>query len=184
MQRTRIGAEKRLERLKDQFREIEEQMLALFSQVADYTINTSQNTKLGKLTRSLFDAHGGADSLQEQYNEVAAYHNNNFLPLLWNVYRHNRSAILNLIELLGIQSGSQDHSLTEALDFVLAHRDSRKKYLPYDIELDFMTPRWLNYVEAKEAGVVVLNRRELEIAVIFHVADGLRYGDLFVPDSE
>lgn len=104
--------------------------------------------------------------------------------LIGQIYRNNRSAVLNLVELLGVQSGSQDHSLTDALDFVLTHRDSRVKHLPYDIGLDFMTSRWLNYVETKEAGTVVLNRRELEIAVIFHVADGLRYGDLYVPDSE
>ncbi|MEL6972531.1 MAG: transposase, partial [Bacteroidota bacterium] len=44
--------------------------------------------------------------------------------------------------------------------------------------------RWLNYVETKENGVKVLKRRELEIAILFYVADGLKSGDLYVLGSE
>lgn len=184
IRRTKIGAEKRLLALQEAFREMEEQMLSIFAQVVDYTEQTPQNKRLGDSVRKLIENNGGTIYLSEQYRQVAAYHNNNFLPLLWKAFKSNRSAVLNLVELLQIRSGTTDDDLVGALNFILSHRDSRKKVLPDEIDLDFMTDRWLNYVVTKENKIKVLKRRELEIAVLFHIADGLKCGDLYVSGSE
>ena len=52
------------------------------------------------------------------------------------------------------------------------------------VDLGFLSLRWQAFVESRERGEVVLGRRELEVAVLSHVADALRSGDLFVPGSE
>jgi len=184
IRKTRLNAQKKLVALQELFRQIEEHLLAIFSQVAGYTIEISKDNRLGNEVRKLLEEKGGATYLLEQYQQVAAYHNKNFLPLLWKSFKGNRAAVLNLVELLDIQSGTQDTDLLEALGFILSYRDSRKRTVPYQTDLDFMSDRWLNYVETKEDGVKVLKRRELEIAVLFYVADGLKSGDLYVAGSE
>ena len=184
IRKTRLNAEKKLTALQELFRQVEEQLLAIFSQVAGYTIEVPQNKRLGNLVRELLEEHGGAVHLLDQYQQVAAYHNKNFLPFLWKSFKSNRVAVLNLVELLDIRSGTEDTDLLEALGFILSYRDSRKRTVPYQIDLDFMTDRWLNYIETKEDGIKVLKRRELEIAVLFYVADTLKSGDLYVAGSE
>jgi len=184
IRKTRLSAEKKLAVLQELFRVIEEQLLAIFSQVAGYTIEIPTNKRLGDSVRTLMEEHGGAVYLLDQYQQVAAYHNKNFLPLLWKSFKGNRAAVLNLVELLDIRSGTEDTDMIEALGFILSYRDSRKRTVPYETDLDFMTDRWLNYVETKKNGVKVLKRRELEIAVLFYVADGLKSGDLYVEGSE
>ncbi|MFT4668292.1 MAG: TnpA family transposase [Salibacteraceae bacterium] len=184
IRKTKLSAEKKLVVLQDFFRAIEEQMLGIFSQVVSYTIEVPKDKQLGDLVRTLVESNGGATYLLDQYQQVAAYHNKNFLPLLWKSFKGNRAAVLNLVELLDIRSGTEDDDLVEALGFILSSRDSRKKTIPYETSLDFMTDRWLNYVETKEDGLKVLKRRELEIAVLFFVADGLKCGDLYVSGSE
>lgn len=184
IRKTRLSAEKKLTVLQELFRLIEEQLLAIFSQVAGYTIEISADKHLGDSIRTLMKKHGGAIYLLDQYQQVAAYHNKNFLPLLWKSFKGNRAAVLNLVELLDIRSGTEDTDMIEALGFILSYRDSRKHTVPYETDLDFMTDRWLNYVETNDNGVRVLKRRELEIAVLFYVADGLKSGDLYVEGSE
>jgi len=150
IRRTRLNAEKKLVVLQEFFRAIEEEMLGIFSQVLGYTIEIPKNNKLGDLVRTLMETHGGAIYLLDQYQQIAAYHNKNFLPLLWKSFKSNRLAILNLVELLDIRSGTEEKNLVEALEFILSYRDSRKKTIPYEVNLDFMSDRWLNYVETKE----------------------------------
>ena len=83
IRKTRLSAEKKLAVLQELFRVIEEQLLAIFSQVAGYTIEISTDKPLGVSVRTLMEQHGGAVYLLDQYQQVAAYHNKNSLPLLW-----------------------------------------------------------------------------------------------------
>jgi hypothetical protein len=72
----------------------------------------------------------------------------------------------------------------DALDFVKAHQRARKETLPSEIDVSFMSHRWQAFVLTRLDGQRVLKRRELEITVFSHVADGLRCGDLYVCGSD
>lgn len=128
MRRTRIGAEKKLAVLQELSRYIEEQLFGIFSKVTDYTLTISKDKKLGDSVRQLIEINRGAAHLLEKYKQVAAYHDKNFLPLLWNLHKNNRVAIFDLIELLGIKSCSEDNGLLNALSFIVANRNARKDY--------------------------------------------------------
>lgn len=119
-----------------------------------------------------------------QYNQVSAYHNNNYLPLLWNIHRRYRAALFRLLKLLEIHSATQDTSILYAIHFIVEYQNSRKDFLPYEIDLGFMSHRWQTFVKSQNELLTVLNRRRLEIAVFSYLADGLRCGDLYVTDSE
>jgi hypothetical protein len=65
MQRTTTSAKKHLKELQDQHRALEEQMLAVFADVIDETIQTPEdNAKLGRGVRRIFKDYGGAEALQ------------------------------------------------------------------------------------------------------------------------
>jgi hypothetical protein len=63
--------------------------------------------ELGGQVRQILSKYGGTDELMAQYNQVQAYHNNNYLPLLWNIHRPHRSALHQLLSLLDIRSATQ-----------------------------------------------------------------------------
>jgi TnpA family transposase len=159
-------------------------MMAAFSHVVHLSAKESDDTQLGAQVRVLLDNYGGVERLKEQYKQVSAYHNKNYLPLLWNIHRLFRAALFRLVRLLDIQPTTQDQSLLDALHFIQEHQKARKDYLPYDIDLGFLSGRWRNFVETRHEGKLVLKRRELEVTIFSYVAGGLRRGDLYVPGSQ
>jgi hypothetical protein len=83
MHRTATAAHKQLQELHDQHRELEEQMLAVFADILDETLHTpDDDAALGQGVRQVFKDHGGAETLRARYEQVSAYHNNNYRPLM------------------------------------------------------------------------------------------------------
>src|SRR5918996_306786 len=136
MRRTTNAAKERLKELQQQHRELEEQMLAVFSEVLDQTIQTPEDdTTLGKGVRNILKDYGGAEALRERYDQVAAYHNDNYRPLMWAFYRPYRAEIFRLSHLLTFQSATQNQSLMEALHLIQRFQNAKRDYLPYEISL-------------------------------------------------
>lgn len=184
MRRTHNRAREKLVELREQHREIEEQMLAVFAAVVDEAAGEQSDEELGRHVREVLDEHGGVAALREQYEMVSAYHRKNHLPLLWPIHRSHRAVLFRLLDQLDIRSATQDPSLIEALRFVQQHRSARRDFLPPEIDLAFASGRWLAFVRAREQGQAVLKRRELEVCVMSYLADGLQCGDLYVARSE
>ena len=192
MRRTHNRAKQALARLHERHREIEEEMLAAFADVLGETDGRPESPAvpdavLGRRVRRVLAAYGGAEELREKYRTVALYHSGNYLPLLWDAHRAHRSALFDLLDLLEPQPATQDRALLRALGYVREHRTARRDHFPDEVDLGFLSLRWQAFVETRERdrhGEVVLGRRELEVAVLSHVADALRSGDLFVPGSE
>jgi len=146
MRRTRTLAKEKLKELQDQHRELEEHMLAVFAEVIDETIlNPEDNVALGQGVRDILKNEGGAEALRERYEQVAAYHNNNYRPLMWPIYRPYRAAMFQLSRLLKFQSATHDESLIDALEYIQSYQHTRRDDLPYVISLDFASTAWLKY---------------------------------------
>ncbi len=89
----------------------------------------------------------GVPAYNPKYEVVAAYHQNNYLPLLWSAHTKNRAVLFRVLDLLQIKSATQDHRLLDALDFVRRHRNARKNHLPFEIDLSFASQRWQAFVQ-------------------------------------
>jgi TnpA family transposase len=185
MRRTTTSAKKHLKELQDQHRELEEQMLAVFADVIDETIQTppEDNAKLGQGVRAILKDSGGAEALRERYEQVSAYHNNNYRPLMWGFYSPYRAELFRLSHLLTFRSATQDQSLIEAIHFIQRFQNTRRDYLPYEISLDFASVRWQALVRTRRNMETVLNRRQLEVCVFNYLDHGLRCGDVYVEGS-
>ena len=160
-------------------------MLAVFAQVIDETIlYPDDNTALGQGVRDILKNDGGAEALRERYEQVSAYHNDNYRPLMWPIYRVHRAAIFRLSRLLTFRSATQDASLMDALASIQRYQHTRRDYLPYDISLDFASVRWQALVKSRQKMTTVLDRRQLEVCVFHYLALGLQSADVYVEDSE
>ena len=184
MRRTHNRAKEKLRLLIEKHRELEEQMMAAFSQVVRCAATEESDEKLGTQVRAILDNHGGVETLVEQYQQVSAYHNKNHLPLLWNIHRSHRTTIFRLLSLLDIHSSTQDDDLLDALQFLRQYQQARRDYLPDEISLEFASQRWKALVFTQYKGETVFKRRELEVCILSYLADGLRCGDLYVRGSE
>ena len=115
---------------------------------------------------------------------MAAYHDNNYLPLMLDFYRSHRSVLFQLTETLQMQSTTQSRTLIDALSFIHDHRLSRRDWLPDTISLDFASAGWQSLVRQRFNDEVFFNRRQLEVCVFFHLAAELKTGDVCVVGSQ
>ena len=185
MHRTVTAAHTQLQELHDQHREMEEQMLAVFAGVLDATIHTpDDDAALGQGVRHLFKDHDGAEALRARYDQVAAYHNNNYRPLMWEWYRPYRAELFRLSHALTFCTATHETSLLDALAFIQRFQHTRRDYLPAEIALTFASVRWQALIRTRDKMHPVLHRRHLEVCVFHYLDHGLRSGDIYIAGSE
>ena len=170
MRRTRRAAREELQALQEKHRAIEENLLGVFGQVLQRASDASDDEALGSHVRQTLEEEGGVEVLDARFQEVAAYHGNNCLPLLWRIHRSSRAALFRGRDCLEVRSATQDTAFLEALDLVSRSRNARRSHLPLDLDIAFLPEQWRNFVTTRHNGCTVLDRRSFEVAVLVHVA--------------
>jgi hypothetical protein len=163
------------------------ELLATFGQVLKASKKAKEaqdNTVLGEQVQSILDEHGGPELLLQKLDEIAAYNTNNHLPLMWRFYSASRKALFRGVRSLDILSTSADESVIEALKFVLDNEHKRAKYLPFEIDLDFISSNWRALVVEEIDGTEFLVRQQLEICIFSNLATEFKTGDACVVGSE
>src|SRR3954454_8112217 len=92
-----------------------------------YLSNESETQRLQSIGRLLGP---GIPELLRQCEEQMALASGNHLRLLPECFRHPRQALLALLEHLPLCPTSQDHSVVDAVAFVIANQNSRATSLP------------------------------------------------------
>ncbi len=179
------NAKERLKELREKYLTQTSELLGMFAQVLTVSKDAQDDlATLGQQVMSILDKHGGPELLLLKYEEIAAYNTNNHLPLMWRFYSTNRSCLFSLVRSLDIYSTSADESVVNALKFILEHEHKRGKYLPFEINLDFISNNWRTLVVKEIAGTKVLVRQHLEICVFSYLATEFKTGDACVVGSE
>jgi TnpA family transposase len=184
MKRIHHSAKAKLQDLQQRHRELEESLIGVLGQVLQQAKGSDANESLGLKVAFVLNEHGGVDALNEKISRVSAYHDNNYLPLIWAVHTSNRAVIFRVLDQIKIESATQDDRLMTALNFIKDHRASRKELLPAVLDIQFMSGRWRSFIQVKEEGLIQLNRHALEVAVFTHLAEALQGGDFYIEDSE
>ena len=183
MRQTRHAAQEQLRLLQERHQEMEEMLIDVLGQVLNQVKGDYSDDILGRRVRGILEEQGGVDILGAHVEAVSAYHHNNYRPLLWQAHAMHRSVLFRVLELLGIESATRDNALIDAWHYLLRHRKSRRKHLPLDIDLSFLSQRWLAFVRTQDRGAPALDRRALEVCIFIHIAEALQSGDLYVPGS-
>src|SRR5262249_35218319 len=95
----------------------------------------------------------------------------------------HRSTFFRLARAIRLNSTTQDTSILDALDLVLANEDRTTDLLPIDIDLSFASEQWKRTILVRTAGCLRLARRHFEVCVFAALAAALRSGDVAVEGS-
>ena len=184
VRRTQAAAKEQLAALHDQHRGIEENLIGIFGQVLEAEQGQDTDAEFGRQVRDLLSKQGGTAALAEQCETVSAWHRGNDLPLLWPIHAKHRVLLFRLLDLMDVQSATQDRSLLDALAVVSSQRHARRDEVEGAVDLGFASQRWQAFVAKRRAKPGTYDRRALEVCVFVHLADALGTGDLFVVGSE
>ncbi|MET7338276.1 hypothetical protein [Nonomuraea sp. NPDC005650] len=75
----------------------------------------------GRAVLETIETNGGLAGLVAEHEALAAFHGDNYLPLLDRFYRSHRALLLRLAGVLGLEPASADRRLLQALEFVRAN---------------------------------------------------------------
>src|SRR5262249_8225078 len=106
-------------------------------------------TDLERIKRISASLRGVSERLVTECDEHMAYSGNNYIPFMLGSYRAQRPLLLNFLDLLNIQSSSNDTSIIDAIRFVLKHRYSRKTMLSIEdekLDLSWLPDKWRKLV--------------------------------------
>jgi hypothetical protein len=115
---------------------------------------------------------------------VAAYTGDNYLSLMWRFYRSHRSTLFPLARTLRLTSTTQDTSVLDALDLVLANGDRTSDLLPLGVDLSFASEQWKRTILVRTPNGPRLARRHFEVCVFAAPAATLKSGDVAVDGSD
>ena len=136
--------------MQEKHREMEESLIGVLGQVLQQAKAAELSDELGSKVSHIFDRHGGVETLNDQITRVTAFHDNNYLPLLWPFHANNRAVIFRVLDQIKIESATQDTRLLNAVEFIREHRKSRRELLPCEINLRFMSTRWRSFIQVKD----------------------------------
>ena len=183
IRRTQAAAKEQLDALHDQHRGIEEALIGSSARFSK-PHRPGERRCVRKSDQKLLAEQGGVEALTEQCETVSACHRDNDLPLLWPIHARHRSLLFQLLDLMDIQSATQDRSLLDALAVVSKRRHARRHELSDTVDFGFASQRWQGFVGKRRSGSGAIDRRALEVCVFVHLADALQAGDLYVVGAE
>jgi len=173
-----------LEAVRVRHRAKTEALVTVLADVLGLVSDAPSDAEVGRRVRALLAPRGGTQPLLDNCAALAAYHGDNYLPLLWPLYRSHRPTLFRLARLLEFVPTSQDRSLVAALAWLLAHERKRGEWLDGHLDLSFAPERWQQALTPPVAQAGRLNRRLLEVCLFSCLADELRSGDVAIRGSD
>ncbi len=174
----------RLKQIREEHRATTEALLGVLGEILDANDATPNETILGRQVQSVIQTHGGSEKIRYQWEEVTAYNNDNYLPLLWQFYSHYRASLFKLIQGLELRSTTQDQSVMEAVRFLLNNEHRRGKWLPTTVDLSFVSEAWRKLIMTFKGDNPMYLRRPFEVCIFSYLATELKTGDICVEGSE
>ena len=137
-----------------------------------------------------------------QCDDHLAYAGNNYLPFLPKFYRSHRAVLFRMLAVVPLHSTTQDTSLTDAIQFIRAHRNKRQTWLTLverdaseglpesasapTLDLNWVPPKWWTLVTGQKTRTsqpTQVHRQYFELCVFSHILLELKSGDLYIEGS-
>lgn len=171
-----------LERLRMRYRQKTEHLVATLADVIQVLETQPADAEAGRSIRSLLSNRGGAQALQEDCTAINAFSGDNYL--LWRFYRSHRPTLFRMVHLLTMTSTSEDQSLMQALEVLLAHENRKGAWIDEAVDLSFTNERWKRTVLVKTDGGERISRPHFEVCVFSALAAEIKSGDVSILGSE
>jgi hypothetical protein len=141
IRRIHNAARDKLRALQDKHRAMTEHMVETLHVIVDTASELEEDAALGRHVRQVLIDNGGVETLAANYRLVSAYHDDNYLPLLWDSYQSHRPLMFNLSRQLQIRAANQDEMVLDALRFIQKQQDKTRDYWPDEISLEFASEK-------------------------------------------
>ncbi|MEI8159196.1 MAG: Tn3 family transposase [Burkholderiales bacterium] len=135
------------------------------------------------LAQALFKAQGGHHALVQSCDEHLQHEKQNWRPFARAMFVPLRSALVQLVEILPLQSTADSDGLL-CLAKALKSDASQSDYLSIAGVAPNALPReWHALVHDHASDTRVFNRRQLEVVAILELANAIKAGEVFVSGS-
>ena len=134
------------------------------------------------------------ESLIAECRAHAVHADRNYLPFLWQFYHNYRQLLFAVVSEIELRSTVPDHSLCDALSFLLRQRKSRKEWLSLPtagkdqgLSLNWVPDKWWKPVTGRDnrkVDIGEVNRRYFEMCLFTETAQALQNGDLIILNSD
>jgi TnpA family transposase len=182
--RIEVRAKDELALIRERQRESTEMLVEAFADVLGVLDRDLPNAEAGKLVKRVVARHGDVRELLASCEAIAAYTGDNYLPLMWRFYRSHRSTVFRLARTLRLNSTTQNTSVLDALDLVLANEDRTGDLLPLSVDLSFASEQWKRTILVRTPNDPRLSRRQFEVCIFAALAAALKSGDVAVDGSD
>ena len=85
--------------------------------------------RIGQAVLKALESGGGLEQLMAAHQAVAAFHGNNYLPLLEAFYRSHRAVLFTLVDAIELEATSAERGVLDALEFIRAVRHRRGEWI-------------------------------------------------------
>lgn len=137
-------------------------------------------------------------TILEMCDQYMAYAGNNYLSFMVPLYKKQRSALFRAIEILNLESATEDKDVLKAFEFICECKSRRTELLQIKensedpdskniINIRWVRDKWWKLVTgktSKTAQITHVNKHNFELCVFDRIAEELSTGDLFIPHSE
>lgn len=165
-------------------RELSEELVATLEQVLEILAENLDDASTGQRIRDLLAPHGNLDQLTTDCEAIRVWSGGNHLPLVWKAFSSWRAAMFRMAKALRFVAATQDRSLLDALQVVLANEHRKVEWIEDDLALSFASERWRKLVRRSHGLGHPTNRRYLEVCVFSYLSGDLRSGDVCIEGSE
>ena len=173
-----------LERLRVRYRQKTEHLVATLADVIQVLEAQPVDAEAGRSIRSLLSNRGGAQTLQDDCAAINAFSGDNYFSLLWRFYRSHRPTLFRMVHLLVMTSTSEDKSLMQALEVLLAHENRKGGWIDEAVDFSFTNERWKRTVLVKADDGERISRQHFEVCVFSALASEIKSGDVSIQGSE
>ena len=97
--------------------------------------------RTGRAVLMALESGGGLEQLVAAHQAVAAYHGNNYLPLLEAFYRSHRAVLFTLVDAIELEATSAGRGVLDALEFIRALRHRRGEWVEQTSSSSAVTSR-------------------------------------------
>ncbi len=179
-------AQQELELIRARHRALTEELIDTLADVLRVMESNPPDAEVGRQVKSAVADHGEIGELLAGCDAIAAYSGDNHLPLLWRFYRSHRPVLFRMARTLHFEATTQERTLLQALEILLAHEDAHGDWLPNSVKADltFASEQWQHTVLVHTNKGHRIARRHFEVCVFSNLANALKSVDVAVRGSD
>ncbi|XZM35510.1 Tn3 family transposase (plasmid) [Clostridium perfringens] len=145
---------------------------------------SKDNNQIVSSFKNIIAKRGGYENLINDCNEITAYNNKNYYPMLWKYFKSHRKTLFEILKILNIGSTTENNSIVEAINYLIKCEHKKSEFIPANIDISFINEKWRNLIISKLKREEVFSRRYFELCIFSYIAFEFKTGDLYVENSE